>query len=277
MGATGVAGALRLEVVSGKAAGFEILVDERLVIGRHSDGPGRLADDPELSRHHAQISREDHGTYSIEDLASTNGTIVNGSRISSPMPLSTGDSIEVGGTVLRVADVPVAQAPVDAAPSAVDVRAATVSVQTPPEMRSAPAAAPEPAEPPNLAPEPAGLPTEPLAPFPPEELPPEPDFAQEPPLEEPPPKEPPFEEPPPKEPPSDELPLEPSAAAESTPAVPALEPDAPAPLGADVPRLALQLVVDPTRGEAEIRFDDDAVPIRLHVREGRWQVTGEET
>ena len=83
---------LRLEVVAGKATGFAILVADQLIIGRHSEGPGRLADDPELSRQHAQISREQGGTYVIEDLASTNGTIVNGSRISSPTPLVVGDS-----------------------------------------------------------------------------------------------------------------------------------------------------------------------------------------
>ena len=94
----GQGGDLRLEVVSGKATGFAIVVADRLVIGRHSDGPGRLADDPELSRHHAQISRDDSGMYLIEDLASTNGTIVNGARISSPIPLAVGDSIEVGAT-----------------------------------------------------------------------------------------------------------------------------------------------------------------------------------
>jgi pSer/pThr/pTyr-binding forkhead associated (FHA) protein len=123
---------LRLEVVSGNAGGFEICVVDRLVIGRNSEGPGRLAGDPELSRHHAEITRDDSGTYLIEDLASTNGTVVNGSRISSPTPLATGDSIMVGTTSILVVQVP---AESDALPP-VDVRAATVTVEIPGPIRA---------------------------------------------------------------------------------------------------------------------------------------------
>jgi pSer/pThr/pTyr-binding forkhead associated (FHA) protein len=139
---------LRLEVVSGNAGGFEINVADRLVIGRNSEGPGRLAGDPELSRHHAEISRDDSGVYRIEDLASTNGTIVNGSRIESPTPLATGDSIQVGTTSILVVQVP---AESDQRPP-VDVRAATVTVQMPapipagaPPSPAAEAATPSPA------------------------------------------------------------------------------------------------------------------------------------
>jgi pSer/pThr/pTyr-binding forkhead associated (FHA) protein len=140
---------LRLEVVSGNAGGFEIRVADRLVIGRQSEGPGRLAGDPELSRHHAEISRDDNGAYLIEDLASTNGTMVNGSRISSPTPLATGDSIELGTTSIRVVQVP---AQSDPRPP-VDVRAATVTVVAPAEMQAAtpPSPAAEPATPSTTA------------------------------------------------------------------------------------------------------------------------------
>jgi pSer/pThr/pTyr-binding forkhead associated (FHA) protein len=123
---------MRLEVVSGNAGGFEICVADRLVIGRNSEGPGRLAGDPELSRHHAEISRDDGGVYLIEDLASTNGTVVNGSRISSPTPLATGDSIMVGTTSILVVQVPGES---DPAPP-VDVRAATVTVEIPGPIRA---------------------------------------------------------------------------------------------------------------------------------------------
>jgi pSer/pThr/pTyr-binding forkhead associated (FHA) protein len=69
---------LALEAISGRAAGFSFVVSDRLVIVRNSDGPGRLADDPELSRDHAEISRGSSGEFEIADLASTNGTFVNG-------------------------------------------------------------------------------------------------------------------------------------------------------------------------------------------------------
>jgi predicted component of type VI protein secretion system len=113
---------LRLEVAVGRARGFSVVVDERLVIGRNSEGPGRLADDPELSRHHAEIVRAPNGEFTIKDLASTNGTFVNGTRLNTPAVLTVGDEIKVGDTTLVVRSAPVASVP---ARSEVDVRAAT--------------------------------------------------------------------------------------------------------------------------------------------------------
>ncbi|HEU0316403.1 MAG TPA: FHA domain-containing protein [Solirubrobacteraceae bacterium] len=113
---------LALEVVAGNAAGFRITVEERLVIGRQSPPPGRLADDPELSRHHAEISRRPTGDYAVEDLSSTNGTYVNGVRITAPALLQRQDTIELGTTTLIVLSAPVAEELAE-----VDVRAATVT------------------------------------------------------------------------------------------------------------------------------------------------------
>lgn len=97
----------RLEVVSGKATGMSIVVEDELLIGRHADGAGRLAEDDEISRSHARLSLDGAGFCAIEDLGSTNGTFVNGLRISTPQTLSEGDSIEVGGTTLVVRQLPV--------------------------------------------------------------------------------------------------------------------------------------------------------------------------
>jgi len=96
---------LRLEVISGNAPGNTITVDDELVIGRHAQGAGRLAEDEEISRQHARISRERTGDYAIEDLGSSNGTFVNGLRIQSPRLLSPGDSIETGATTLVVREI----------------------------------------------------------------------------------------------------------------------------------------------------------------------------
>ncbi len=123
---------LRLEVAAGRARGFSIVVDERLVIGRHSEGPGRLADDPELSRHHAEIVRAPNGEFTIKDLSSRNGTVVNGTRLNTPAVLTVGDEIEVGATKLVVRSAPVAAAP---ARPEVDVRAATVAGGVPETIR----------------------------------------------------------------------------------------------------------------------------------------------
>ncbi len=54
--------------------------------------------DPEVSRHHARISRQgDH--YIIEDVGSTNGTFINGQRLSGSRMLSAGETIGLGETV----------------------------------------------------------------------------------------------------------------------------------------------------------------------------------
>ena len=120
-------GELRLEVTEGKATGFSFAVDERLVIGRNSEGPGKLADDPELSRHHAEIARTPSGDFTIRDLSSTNGTHLNGARLSDPAVLAVGDEIEVGGTKLSVRSVPVPEPPPGPATASVDVRAETIT------------------------------------------------------------------------------------------------------------------------------------------------------
>jgi pSer/pThr/pTyr-binding forkhead associated (FHA) protein len=97
----------RFEVVAGRALGMSILLDDELLIGRHADGAGRLADDEEISRSHARISLDRSGFCAIEDLGSTNGTFVNGLRITGPQTLSVGDTIELGGTTLVVRELPV--------------------------------------------------------------------------------------------------------------------------------------------------------------------------
>lgn len=154
---------LRLEAVAGNARGFSVVVDDRLVIGRNSEGAGRLADDPEISRHHAEIARAPTGEFTITDLSSTNGTYVNGARLTDATVLRSGDEIEVGGTKLMVRSAPVATKRAD-----VDVRAATVTVDVPPSMRrpageASPGAGPPPAtEPPPGAEPPPETGAEPL-------------------------------------------------------------------------------------------------------------------
>lgn len=54
--------------------------------------------DPEVSRRHARIVSQNNSYY-IEDLGSTNGTFVNGRRISSITRLSDGDIIDLGESI----------------------------------------------------------------------------------------------------------------------------------------------------------------------------------
>src|SRR5437870_9405253 len=100
------ASAARFEVVAGKAEGMSILVEDELVIGRQAAGAGRLAEDDEISRSHARVTLDASGFCAIEDLGSTNGTFVNGLRISGPQTLSEGDMIELGATTLAVRGLP---------------------------------------------------------------------------------------------------------------------------------------------------------------------------
>jgi len=66
-------------------------------IGRARDVDLRL-DDTAISRAHVEVRREGEG-HTLVDLGSTNGTVVNGSRVSTHQ-LRDGDRILVGGTTL---------------------------------------------------------------------------------------------------------------------------------------------------------------------------------
>ena len=99
-----------LEVLEGPAAGTRIPIgDEGLVLGRGETGPGTLGEDAQLSRRHARVSRDDDRLL-VEDLGSTNGTLVNGEGISEPTPVRHGDQVEAGATVMRVVAPPVSAA-----------------------------------------------------------------------------------------------------------------------------------------------------------------------
>jgi Protein of unknown function (DUF3662)/FHA domain len=65
-------------------------------IGRSRDCEIVL-EDVGISRHHAEI-RPGPGGWTIEDLGSTNGVIVNGQHARGAQPLSAGDRVELGST-----------------------------------------------------------------------------------------------------------------------------------------------------------------------------------
>lgn len=75
---------------------------DRIQLGTDTFTIGRVADnslvlaDPNVSRHHAEIRPIDGG-YQVVDLGSTNGTTVNGSRVSDHV-LQPGDSVSFGST-----------------------------------------------------------------------------------------------------------------------------------------------------------------------------------
>jgi DNA-binding winged helix-turn-helix (wHTH) protein len=60
-----------------------------------------VIDGSTVSRQHARLVVIAE-TATVEDLGSTNGTLVNGSRISAPTPLSPGDELSLGSELLQV-------------------------------------------------------------------------------------------------------------------------------------------------------------------------------
>lgn len=88
-----------LEVQEGPEAGRKFpLRSERTLIGRRSDCDIVLTD-PTVSGQHAHVVREGD-TFLIEDLRSTNGTFVQGERITERRALCEGDEIRVGNSIL---------------------------------------------------------------------------------------------------------------------------------------------------------------------------------
>jgi pSer/pThr/pTyr-binding forkhead associated (FHA) protein len=83
------------------AGGEERLVDSRAVtIGRSAENDIPLEHDDFASARHARIEPRRDGVW-VEDAGSTNGTFVNGARLSQPRRLAPGDVIRVGSTDFR--------------------------------------------------------------------------------------------------------------------------------------------------------------------------------
>ena len=76
------------------------LVDGEHVAGRDAEC-SLVIDGTTVSRRHARLTVA-HASVTIEDLDSTNGTHVNGTRISAPTRLVPGDEFALGSEVLRV-------------------------------------------------------------------------------------------------------------------------------------------------------------------------------
>src|SRR5437763_11425807 len=91
----------QLQIVEGPQAGQEFDLAGLAVIGRSSGSATLVLDDPEASRRHASV-RPEGQSLKVEDLGSTNGTFVNGHRISGTRVMVEGDRLKVGTSVLEV-------------------------------------------------------------------------------------------------------------------------------------------------------------------------------
>ena len=81
-------------------AGAEFALGAELTVGR-AGGCSIVLDEQYVSQVHCRIFVRD-GSVFAEDLGSTNGTWVNGSRAVGQMPARLGDRIQIGNVVMEV-------------------------------------------------------------------------------------------------------------------------------------------------------------------------------
>jgi hypothetical protein len=150
---------VQLVIVDGPNSGREFdLADSALVIGRDASA-GIVLDDPEASRRHAAASVEG-ASVRVEDLGSTNGTFVNGERITAARTVSEGDRVRIGTTVFEVRAVAQATRIGTVIPDEPEDAQATRVGTSIPDLPPEPPAGPPPTEapPPREATPPSGLP-----------------------------------------------------------------------------------------------------------------------
>ena len=75
------------------------VTSSRVVVGRSRECDVRV-DDGNVSRRHCEVVQESPTTWVVADLGSTNGTEVNGRKVSRRTRLDDGDRITVGGSEL---------------------------------------------------------------------------------------------------------------------------------------------------------------------------------
>lgn len=91
----------RMTVIEPKARrGMAFAVNTELTIGRAAGCTVSIPDDTFISQLHARVFVQDGDVY-VEDLGSTNGSYLNGQKLSRMMPINKGDRLQMGATVLE--------------------------------------------------------------------------------------------------------------------------------------------------------------------------------
>jgi pSer/pThr/pTyr-binding forkhead associated (FHA) protein len=80
--------------------GSTVSLEDEVTVGRSGECDVTLENDPFASTRHARFFTKDENWY-VEDLGSTNGTLVNSYRITQSTRLAVEDRIQVGSTVFE--------------------------------------------------------------------------------------------------------------------------------------------------------------------------------
>lgn len=98
----GMVGPEKLVVVSpDDMKGTEFPLGTEVTVGRAGGCAVMLGGDSFVSQLHARVFRRDGSIY-LEDLGSTNGTFLNGKKVTAPVSVRKGDKIQFGRTTLEV-------------------------------------------------------------------------------------------------------------------------------------------------------------------------------
>ena len=89
-----------LVVRSDTLAGQRYGLERPKIVGR-SDDADIIIDDSYASEFHLRVGLQD-GEVMLNDLGSTNGTSLNGRRVTVPTVITKGDSIQIGKTIFEV-------------------------------------------------------------------------------------------------------------------------------------------------------------------------------
>ena len=80
--------------------GASFAIGAEITIGRAANCTIMIPDDTYVSQLHARIFRTPDGAF-VEDLGSTNGSYLNGARITAAQQLGTGDRLQIGSTIME--------------------------------------------------------------------------------------------------------------------------------------------------------------------------------
>jgi two-component system NtrC family sensor kinase len=127
---------LVLEVVEGPDLGgvFSLPPNEPQLIGRSSEA--LPLEDPTISRRHAELT-PDNGRWFLQDLASANGTFLNGRLLTERIALRIGDEVGCGATLFRFSEHASLSEPQQTNDPSFDTSAESIVVTSPHSLQSA--------------------------------------------------------------------------------------------------------------------------------------------